>query len=106
MVIGQFAGGGETEQEIALSSEEYQAKRAMLGCFLSQTEFLSRFPIGSEHFRSAPAHDFTQAPHTAPLLYEGWGWGISGEAWRQRAKEAVARLTGRSAAYPLRCPST
>jgi len=97
MVIGRFAGGDDGEQVISLSTEEYQAKRAMLDCFPSQMEFLSRFPIGCERFRPAPARDFSKPPHSAPLLYERWGWGISGASWRQHAKEALAQLTGRSA---------
>jgi len=92
MVVSKFAGGGEAEQVLELSPEECQAKRAMLECFPSQAEFLSRFPIGSERFRPVPARDFTKPPHPAPLLYERWGWGISGEEWRQHAQEAVSRL--------------
>jgi len=106
MVIGEFAGGGGASEEvIALSAEEREMKRAMLASFPSQQDFLSHFPIANERFRPAPAYDFTEPPHPGALLYERWGWGISGENWRKAAKEATRRLTGRSVFCRRRSPS-
>jgi len=104
MVIGEFAGGGPSEQVIQLAAEECYLKRKMVACFRSQAEFISGFPISNERFRPATVHNFTEPPHPGPLLYERWGWGISGEEWRQCAKEAYSRITGRSGSSHLRCP--
>jgi len=78
------------EEVIVLTSEECLLKSQMLGCFETQKEILQRFTVDCERFRRAPVYDFTKAPHPGALLYERWGWGISGEAWRHRAREALS----------------
>ena len=45
-----------------------------------------------ERFRPAPAYDFRAPPHSGVLLYETFGWGISGVEWRRRASEALGAL--------------
>ena len=36
--------------------------------------------------------DFTRAPHEGELLYERWGFPITGERWRSLAAVAAHRL--------------
>lgn len=74
---------------IALSAAEREIKSRMLRCFRTQAKVLCNFDPVDEHFRDAPLYDFTRPPHDGKLLYEQWGWGISGEEWRRRAKEAL-----------------
>ncbi|MEO8593892.1 MAG: hypothetical protein ABI759_11270 [Candidatus Solibacter sp.] len=93
MIAGRFVGEPQDEEVLALTPEEQALKRRMLDCFPSQADFLRRFPLHSERFRPMTAHDFTKSPHPGPLLYERWGWGISGESWRQRAGQALALLS-------------
>jgi hypothetical protein len=62
----------------------------MLDCFRTQQQILSHFRLDYERFRNAPAYDFGEAPHSGPLLYELWGWGISGSQWRSEAARASA----------------
>jgi LmbE family N-acetylglucosaminyl deacetylase len=91
MVTGQFIGNGPRAEEVLLlSPPERELKHAMLSCFRTQAEMLSNFTVESERFRAAPPHDFTKPPHSGPLLYERWDWGISGTAWRTQAADALA----------------
>lgn len=80
----QVAGAGP-EQVLTLSAREKRRKKQILACHVSQTRMLSNFNFNSEHFRLALEHDFTKPPHPGLLLYEQWGWGISGKQWRERA---------------------
>lgn len=77
------------ELEVVLTEEQLDLKRRMMDCFASQRELLRLFPPGVEKFRRAPRYDFTRAPHAGDLLYERFGWGISGDEWRTRAREAT-----------------
>jgi len=94
MIAGHFVEGADGGCEvISFSSEERDLKRKMVESFPTQLAFLRRFPLESESFRLMPGYDFTRPPHPGSLLYEQWGWGITGEAWRQRAKAAEFALT-------------
>jgi LmbE family N-acetylglucosaminyl deacetylase len=91
MVTGQFLAAPFPipEEVLKLSPAERNLKSAMLACFRTQQEILSRFSLECERFRIAPAYDFTLPPHAGPLLYERWGWSIHGAAWREQARRAL-----------------
>ena len=99
MITGQFLGGAHSvrQQVLVLTPRERDLKAAMLACFRTQREILSRFALKFERFRTAPSYDFTLPPHPGPLLYERWGWSIEGEAWRR---------AGQARPCCLRFPST
>ena len=63
----------------------------MLACFRTQADVLAPFGTEQETFRPAPRYDFTAAPHPGPLLYEGFGWGWTGQRWRDLAASALER---------------
>jgi LmbE family N-acetylglucosaminyl deacetylase len=90
MIAGRFVEGVDRPagELISFSSQERDLKRKMVESFSTQLAFLRNFPLEEESFRLMPAYDFTRPPHSGSLLYEQWGWGITGEAWRQRAKAA------------------
>jgi LmbE family N-acetylglucosaminyl deacetylase len=67
-------------------------KRRMLACFESQRETLRYFRTDIERFRIAPRYDFTSAPHAGRLFYEMYAWGMTGDRFRELAREAMARL--------------
>lgn len=92
MVTGRFLLGDSEEVVIHLGEAELSRKRRMVDCFPSQREILSRFEIGPERFRLAPAYDFREPPHAGALLYETSGWGISGIDWRRQASQALDLL--------------
>ena len=69
---------------VTLPPSDLSRKRAMLGCFHSQSGMLDHFDPAIERFREAPAYDFSRPPHPGELLYEQWGW-MDGTAWRERA---------------------
>jgi len=69
------------EQQV-LSKEEQRRKQHMFAAFATQKEVLQAFHLYDERLRDAPSYDFRTAPHQGPLLYERWGWAISGAEWR------------------------
>ncbi len=67
-------------------------KRRMFDCFESQQHVLQWFPIDVERFRVAPRYDFSQPPHPGKLYYELFDWGMTGERWRELARNATFKL--------------
>jgi len=79
-------------ETLELSHSERTLKARMLACFATQSKILSHFHLDHERLREAPPYDFTQPPHPGPLLYELWGWNISGDAWRENARHAMTQV--------------
>ncbi len=93
LVAGCFLPG-ETREVVCRPDPAGMArKRRMIDCFATQRQVLDQFRLGPERFREAAAYDFEQPPHAGPLLYEHWGWGITGADWRRRAAAALAELS-------------
>lgn len=84
---------GPAETLVVLPPADATRKRAMLDCFRTQTEILSRFDSGTERFRPAPAYDFGAPPHPGPLNYETWGWELTGARWRALARKEMPCAT-------------
>lgn len=76
----------------ALSPAEQARKKALLDCFTSQQGILKEFAVDKELYRIAPRYDFTKPPHEGPLLYERWGWSLTGERFRELAGTALRAL--------------
>lgn len=72
-----------------LSAAQRAAKRRLFDRYPSQQKILALFPIHNEPLRPAPTYDFTRPPHRGSLLYEDFGWGISGRKWRMLARRAI-----------------
>lgn len=77
---------------VELTESEIETKRRRLACFASQVQTLTLFEVKQESFRIAPAYDFTAPPHPGQLLYEGFGWEMTGERFRRLASEALQQL--------------
>jgi N-acetylglucosamine malate deacetylase 2 len=76
-----------------LSAAEQALKRRMCDCFTTQRHILAWFlPLVHETFRRAPACDFTRPPHAGRLQYELWSFPVTGERWRELARQASAEL--------------
>lgn len=80
------------ETVIPLNQAERDLKQRMMAAHVSQAEILGRMSLEAERFRPAPPHNFTKSPADGPLLYESFGWGITGERWRNLARAALAKL--------------
>ncbi|HTV89248.1 MAG TPA: PIG-L family deacetylase [Stellaceae bacterium] len=91
MEFGRFLPADSKEIVLRLDAAARRRKRFMRDRFATQRDVLAGFPLDAERFRAAPAHDFRRPPHDGPLLYEAWGWGITGDDWRRRA---TATLVG------------
>jgi LmbE family N-acetylglucosaminyl deacetylase len=86
------ANGALEIEVFRLSPAEHELKRQMIARFTSQRDVLRNFEhLTDERFRNAPEYDFTRPPHSGPLLYERWGWTITGKIWRACAREALER---------------
>ena len=77
-----------------LTPAEQSRKQAMFDCHRTQAQVLADFGVTEERFRPAPEYDFIQPPHAGTLHYERLNWGISGEQWREQARQALELLQG------------
>ena len=98
METGRFLAGTDQGEAVALDQAALARKREMFECFSTQRRMLQHFHVDEERFRPSPAYDFTTAPHPGPLLYESFGWTLTGERWRLLAQEALKTL---GAANPI-----
>jgi LmbE family N-acetylglucosaminyl deacetylase len=71
---------------LALDSVRLERKRAALAEFASQQQTLAPFPLSPERLRPAPTYDFTRAPPPGSVLYDSFGWPVTGHRWRQRSR--------------------
>jgi N-acetylglucosamine malate deacetylase 2 len=88
----QRFGGGGAFTEIRLSAEQRRRKQAMLDAHATQREVLSMITTEVERFRPAPAYDFGALPNEGRLLYEMYGWGMTGPRWLTLAATARDEL--------------
>ena len=73
---------GPPASKLHLVAEERNERRAMLDCFVTQADILSRFSDSAVHVRPAPPYDFRVPPHPGVLNYERWGWPMTGARFR------------------------
>lgn len=84
---------GCPERVLRLDVGQLARKRAAVAQFATQKEVIGRFPLQPERVRAAPLYDFTRVPPPVSVLYDRFGWRITGDLWRARARQAVAALT-------------
>lgn len=77
--------------EAAAPASDTECKQRMLACFATQQEMLRQFGL-EERFRTAPDYHFGEPPHSGPLFYERFAWGVDGHQWRRLAAAAEERL--------------
>lgn len=87
---GSFPDSAEDALRYPLGGADLERKLAMLDCFRTQRQTLTQFRHDVELFRRAPEVDFARPPHPGTLLYETWGFELTGARWRELAKEALA----------------
>jgi LmbE family N-acetylglucosaminyl deacetylase len=82
------------EQVVPLDACERARKRQALAQFVSQREMIERFPLRLEveRLRAALFYDFTRPPPPGSVLYDRFGWRLTGERWREKACAALATL--------------
>jgi LmbE family N-acetylglucosaminyl deacetylase len=80
------------EIAIWLDDEARALKRRMLEAHATQAQTLAAFEPTVERFRRAPAYDFGALPNGGELLYERYGWGMTGARWQTLARAAEAEL--------------
>ncbi|HEU5442429.1 MAG TPA: hypothetical protein VFU61_01300, partial [Steroidobacteraceae bacterium] len=66
-------------------------KRAAVAEFATQKEVIAAFPLHPERLRRAPWYDFSRPPPPGDVLYDRFGWRVTGGLWRERARAALER---------------
>jgi len=93
VVKGVFwPAAGCPERAIALSDHQLARKQAALAEFATQKDLIADFPLQPERLRPAPQYDFTQPPPPGEVLYDRFGWRITGQLWRERARVALEHI--------------
>jgi LmbE family N-acetylglucosaminyl deacetylase len=67
-------------------------KRQMMDAHVTQAATLAGFAPAVERFRRAPPYDFAVLPNGGDLLYERYGWGMTGTRWRDLVRQAQSEL--------------
>jgi N-acetylglucosamine malate deacetylase 2 len=75
-----------------LSEQERRWKQRLLESYDTQRDTLAHFPLDNEKFRLAPKYYFRAPPHSGPLLYDSYDWGVSSARWRELASTAGDEL--------------
>jgi LmbE family N-acetylglucosaminyl deacetylase len=83
---------GPQEVAVDLSPEQRRRKQAMLDAHGTQRHVLRMVASDVERFRPAPAYDFTILPNEGRLLYDLYGWGMTGPRWLTLASAALEEL--------------
>jgi LmbE family N-acetylglucosaminyl deacetylase len=78
------------ELPAVLSAKDIAAKTAAFAAYASQADVMRHFFSNREAYRLAPTYDFTRPPPPGACLYDGFGFALKGEIWRQRAAQSVA----------------
>lgn len=89
--------GGEPGLTLDLHPGERRLKRWMMEAHVTQRRVLALFGDTVERVRAAPEYDFTRPANGGALLYERFGWGITGEIWSRCVAEARAAFFGAEA---------
>jgi LmbE family N-acetylglucosaminyl deacetylase len=90
--------GSDDAALLRLAPAERDLKARMIAAHASQAGTLSGFGIADEAYRAAPAYDFAQLPNGGALLYERYGWGLTGARWIDLAAAAARELRPERAA--------
>lgn len=71
-----------------------EAKRprldAAIAAHATQAAVIDGWRPEVERWRAAPAYDFAAPPPPAACLYDGFGWAMTSERWRERAGAELA----------------
>jgi hypothetical protein len=94
MEAGTFLPGDQPvpHVEFRLTRDEFRRKRHLLGLFVSQRETLDGLTLQYERFRVAPRYNFRNPPHTPPVLYDNYPWGMTSQEFSELAHEAEEAL--------------
>lgn len=90
--LRQSFADGRGAAVLRLSPAERDLKRRMIAAHWTQRETLEGFGAADEPFRAAPVYDFTEWPNGGALLYERYGWGLTGARWRELVVAAQVEL--------------
>lgn len=84
-----WPAAGCPEKIIPLDPRQLARKRAALAEFATQQDVIAAFPLDPERLRPAPSYDFGRPPPPGEVLYDRFGWRVTGESWRDQARAAL-----------------
>lgn len=86
-VFGRFQPDpAHPEQVRRLSPVERERVERALDAHASQRTVFEDYLPDAERWRDAPRYDFTRPPPPGRALYDRFGWTITSERWRERAR--------------------
>lgn len=89
---GEFLPASCEVVRVRLDAEALALKKSVFSCYPSQERTLRHVFADAECIRYAPRYDFREPPHEGRLLYEQFGFGITGAIWREAAAAAEKSL--------------
>ncbi len=78
------------EQTRALDPADRARVDAALAAHATQTLVFGDWRPEAERWRAAPAYDFTRPPPGEAALYDGFGWALTSDRWREIVAQALA----------------
>ncbi len=78
--------------EVAFTSAEWELKRKVFDCYVTQKKVLETLGVSVERFRAAPRYDFRKPPHRGPLYYDRFGWNFSRSSWIEAMSGALNEI--------------
>ncbi len=90
--LRQSFGNGPDDAALQLTPGERELKARMIAAHATQAGTLSGFGVAAERYRIAPSYNFSQLPNGGALLYERYGWGLTGQRWLELAADAARAL--------------
>lgn len=93
MVLQTFCDPRPDDVTVMLPEDAWNRKLRMLAAHTSQWSVLSAVTARHEAFRLTRDEDFNRLPNGGRLLYEGFGWGMTGAEWLERVAAARRRVS-------------
>ena len=80
---------GCPEHRRALDADDRDRIERALAAHASQASVFGTWRPHEERWRTAPLHDFTRAPPGEAVLYDEFGWALTGERWRAATRGLI-----------------
>ncbi len=71
------------------SAADRARKAKAFAAYEGQADVMAHFAVDCETYRAAPTYDFTRPPPPGALLYDGFGFEMTGVKWLERARIAI-----------------
>jgi LmbE family N-acetylglucosaminyl deacetylase len=92
VTANQFYPSSVSDLVLGLDDHARAMKRAALKEFVSQYKFIKSLDTDTERLRTPPKYNFSHPPLSDVHYDRNRNWGVSGIAWRQKARSSLTSL--------------